>query len=132
MSAGLWSMGARAGSKAGSDSLNVSVAVTSVLLKACERANAWEAAFTSSAEPSVAGASRLASSGSRLSVNSRACENGAGAASPRVMITRAPSLEVPHNCLAKASGRRMQPCEAGWLGTTPWCIATPDQVMRCM
>ena len=26
----------------------------------------------------------------------------------------------------------MQPCEAGCPGTTPSCIATPDQVMRCM
>src|SRR5712671_53129 len=62
----------------------------------------------------------------------RGCVISYGAASPRVMTTRAPTLVMPHKRTANRSGRRIQPWEAGWPGTTPACIATPDQVIRCM
>src|SRR6266850_2207614 len=52
-----------------------------------------------------------------------------GAASPRVMTTRAPTLVMPHKRTANRSGKRIQPWEAGWPGTTPACSATPDQVI---
>ena len=57
---------------------------------------------------------------------------GAGATSLRETITRAPSLVIPQSRMAKSVEVRMQPWEAGWPGSTPWWIATPDQVMRCM
>src|SRR5258707_7022225 len=62
----------------------------------------------------------------------RGCVISNAAASPRVMMTRAPTLVMPHRRTANRSGRRMQPWEAGWPGTTPACRATPDQVIRCM
>src|SRR5712671_5855983 len=62
----------------------------------------------------------------------RGCAISYGAASPRVMTTRAPTLVMPHKRTANRSGRRIQPWEAGWPGTTPACSATPDQVIRCM
>ena len=80
----------------------------------------------------LACASPFGSAGSRLSVNKRSLEIATGVTSPCVMMTRTPSLVMPHICRANAPGRRMQPCDAGWLGTTPSCMATPDQVMRCM
>ena len=49
-----------------------------------------------------------------------------------VTITRTPILVMLHSRVANSCGRRMQPWDAGWPGTTPSCIATPDQVMRCM
>ena len=39
---------------------------------------------------------------------------------------------VGHSPAAKPWDSRMQPCEAGCPGRAPRCIATPDQVMRCM
>ena len=74
----------------------------------------------------------LLGSGS-LMVNSRSLVIATGVTSSLwVTITRTPSLVMPHIWRANAPGSRMQPCDAGPLGTTPWCIATPDQVMRCM
>src|SRR5215468_9327958 len=62
----------------------------------------------------------------------RGCVISYGAASPRVMTTRTPTLVMPHKRTANRSGRRIQPWDAGWPGTTPACSATPDQVIRCM
>src|SRR5258708_22608702 len=80
----------------------------------------------------LACASPFDTAGSRLSVNKRSLEIATGVTSPCVMMTRTPSLGMPHICRANAPGRRMQPCDDGGLGTTPSCMATPDQVMRCM
>src|SRR5215471_18877026 len=66
--------------------------------------------------PTVSGklacASAFGSAGSRLSVNKRSLEIATGVTSPCVMITRTPSLVMPHICRANAPGRRMQPCDA--------------------
>src|SRR5262245_54369598 len=68
-----------------------------------------------------------------LTANSRSSVISTGVTSPLwVTITRTPSLVMPHIWRANAPGSRMQPCDAGPFGTTPWCIATPDQVIRCM
>ena len=48
------------------------------------------------------------------------------------MMTRALILVQLYILTAKAGGMRMQPCEAGYPGSTPACMATPDQVIRCM
>ena len=63
---------------------------------------------------------------------SAGCEISVGATSCGAMTTRSPIRVSPQSLAAKPAGRRMQPCEAGWPGTTPRCMATPDQVMRCM
>src|SRR5262249_60264882 len=88
------------------------------------------------APPTVSGelacASPFGSAGSCLSVNKRSLEIATGVTSPWVMMTRTPSLVMPHIWRANAPGRRMQPCDAGGLGTTPSGMATPDQGMRCL
>ena len=56
----------------------------------------------------------------------------AGGISSRTTITRKPMSVRPNSCWANACGRRTQPCEAGWPGSTPACSAMPVQVMRCM
>src|SRR6516165_1892317 len=65
-------------------------------------------------------------------VNKRGCENSVGSTGWLVTRTRTPTLVVRKSRLANASGKRMQPCDAGCPGTTPWCIAMPDHVMRCI
>ena len=50
----------------------------------------------------------------------------------RTMITRMPTSVRSNSRWAKSMGRRTQPCEAGWPGSTPACMAMPVQVMRCM
>src|SRR5258706_13050508 len=62
----------------------------------------------------------------------RGCVISYGAASPPVITTRAPTLAMPPKRTANRSGRRIQPWEAGWPGTTPACSATPDQGILCM
>ncbi len=71
-------------------------------------------------------------SGFGLGTNRLGCAKSTGATSLRVTITRAPSLVVGQSRAANSRGKRMQPCEAGTPGNTPSCIATPDQVRRCM
>jgi len=55
-----------------------------------------------------------------------------GAASPGITITRMPILVRSNSRSANPCGMRMQPCDAGWPGSTPACNAIPDQVIRCM
>src|SRR5690606_24606777 len=63
---------------------------------------------------------------------SSGCEKSAGVTSPGVMMTLAPILVQPHIFTAKSRGIRIHPCDAGYPGSAPACIAMPDQVMRCM
>ena len=60
----------------------------------------------------ISGNGSTAGSTFGFGANSRACLISSGATSSRVMITRAPTLVVPHRRSAKLSGSRMQPCEA--------------------
>ena len=55
-----------------------------------------------------------------------------GRISSGAMITRVPRLVRCHSRTAKSLFRRIQPCEAGYPGTTPACSAIPDHVMRCI
>jgi hypothetical protein len=71
-------------------------------------------------------------SGIGFGANSRPWAISTGATSLRAMITRTPSLVRCQRRTAKSPVSRMQPCEAGWPGSTPSCMATPDQVIRCM
>ena len=97
-----------AGAGAPNAGVSVSEAPTSgALLASSAKVHACWAALSASI-CAIAGAA-----GARFGANSRGCEISTGATSPRAMITRTPSLVVLHNCRAKASGRRMQPCEAG-------------------
>src|SRR5262249_57267989 len=82
--------------------------------------------------PSVGTLVATCGSGLGFGTNSLGCEKSAGASSLRVTITRTPRSVMGHSFLAKSCDIRMQPCEAGWPGSTPSCNATPDQVMRCM
>src|SRR6201987_493398 len=56
----------------------------------------------------------------------------AGRISSCAIITRVPRFVRCQSRMAKSFVTRMQPCEAGYPGTTPACNAIPDQVMRCM
>ena len=67
-----------------------------------------------------------------IGVNRRGCENSVGASVFCAIRTRTPTLVVLKRLTANDPGIRMHPCDAGWPGNTPSCIATPDQVMRCM
>src|SRR5436309_1662601 len=60
----------------------------------------------------LAGSASAVACGS--AVNSRVLAISFNATSSCVMITRAPTLVMPHSRFANAGGRRMQPCEAGW------------------
>ena len=81
----------------------------------------------------LANASRgLAAATAGAGVNRRGCENSVGSTGRFVTRTLTPTFVVRKSRFANASGKRMQPCEAGCPGTTPWCIAMPDQVMRCI
>src|SRR6266700_7178459 len=57
--------------------------------------------------------------GATLSVGSSGCAKLAGIISPGVTTTRAPILVQFHILMANAIGIRMQPCEAGYPGSTP-------------
>jgi len=70
--------------------------------------------------------------GRNLGTGKKALEISTGVGSRRAIMTRLPICVMPQNCCANPSGSLMQPCEAGWPGTTPKCIATPDHVMRCI
>src|SRR5262249_18057715 len=118
------------GSGAGLPDLIASVAVVSPLL--AEMLALPGVPLPASVDTGGVASGSLFGSGS-LMVNSRPLVIATGVTSPLwVTITRTPNLVMPHIWRANARGSRMQPCEAGPLGTTPWCIATPDQVMRCM
>src|SRR6266536_5301242 len=120
-------------SRAGGKGLETSDAVldaSRLAALSCANSKALEAPPTVSGE--LACASPFGSAGSRLIANKRSLEIATGATSPWVMMTRTPSLVMPHIWRANAPGRRMQPCDAGEFGTTPSCMATPDQVIRCM
>src|SRR6202011_1113291 len=96
------------------------------LTSAAEAVSAFGADGTSACGASGAGC------GAALCATSSGCEKLAGLISPGAMTTRAPILVQFHILMAKAVGMRIQPCDAGYPGSTPACIATPDQVMRCM
>ena len=65
-------------------------------------------------------------------LKSAGCAMSTGVMSSRTTTTRMPILVRSNSCSAKPCGMRMQPCDAGWPGSTPACSAIPDQVMRCM
>ena len=67
-----------------------------------------------------------------LGVNSLGWENSVSGTSLGAITTRMPTSVSSNSRSAKAIGRRTQPCEAGWPGSTPACRAMPVQVMRCM
>src|SRR5579871_5679665 len=104
-----------------------SVTAGVALMSACA---GLSGAFTATASDFVS--STATGCGTTLSAASSGCEKFAGVTSPGVTMTRAPILVQPYSLTAKAIGMRMQPCEAGYPGSTPACIATPDHVIRCM
>jgi hypothetical protein len=89
---------------------------------------AASAAFVN-ASPALA---TLSGTGDAAGTGRAACVSSCASTSSGATTTRAPILVMPHSSAAKAGVSRMQPCEAGYPGTTPACSATPDQVMRCM
>ena len=88
------------------------------------------AAATTAARP--VSTSSAETGGAGLRTNRLACSMSRGAGSLGAMITRAPRLVRRNSLMAKACGRRMQPCEAGRPVVMPECSATPDMVRRCM
>src|SRR5205807_5111595 len=82
---------------------------------------------------SAGGSSAATGCGTTFIVASSGCEKLTGVMiSPGVTKTRAPILVQFHIFTANDIGMRMQPCDAGYPGSTPACMATPDQVIRCI
>ena len=80
----------------------------------------------------IAGATAATGRGAGTGTSASGASVSSGTTSCSDTITRTPIRVAFHNCIAKARGRRMQPCDAGRPVTCPSCSATPDQVMRCM
>jgi hypothetical protein len=111
-----------------SGAASVALRPASVVVVVASATRTGRAVFKPSVGPFIA----TCASGFGFGTNRLGCWKSTGATSLRLTITRAPSLVVGHSRAANSRGSRMQPCEAGTPGSTPSCIATPDQVRRCM
>src|SRR5262249_56635796 len=78
------------------------------------------------------GSDTATSGGISLCTNRCGSANSVGLSSEFAIMTRVLSLVRRYSRTAKSCGMRIQPCDALWPILSPSCIATPDQVMRCM